>query len=147
MQIPAEYHDREQSYLKHRVLREYLELWGRKIGSLARHGPVTLWYVDCFAGPWQSQDEELGDTSIHIGLSALEEAGRIWRENGQEVTLRAVFVEKDDRAFARLKEYLANREGVVDTTAQRTGSRRGGRRESRPLDDRSAEAGKAQSRR
>jgi three-Cys-motif partner protein len=117
MEIPPEYHDREQSYLKHRVLREYLELWGRKIGSLARHGPVTLWYVDCFAGPWQSQNEELGDTSIHIGLSALEEAGRIWRENGQDVKLRAIFVEKDDRAFARLKQYLDNREGMVETTA------------------------------
>ena len=117
MQIPPEYHDREQSYLKHRVLREYLVLWGRKLGSLARRGPITLWYVDCFAGPWQSQDEELGDTSIHIGLSALEEAGRIWRDNGQEVALRAIFVEKDDKAFARLEQYLTKREGAVETTA------------------------------
>jgi len=117
VQIPPEYHDREQSYLKHRVLHEYLKLWGRKIGSLARRGPVTLWYVDCFAGPWQSHDEALGDTSIHIGLSALEEAGRIWQENGHDVTLRAIFVETDNRAFARLEQYLDNREGVVETTA------------------------------
>lgn len=117
MDIPAEYHDREQSFLKHRVLSEYLELWGRKIGSLSRSRPVTLWYVDCFAGPWKNQNEALEDTSIHIGLSALEEAGRIWHENGHDVALRAVFVEKNDRAFARLKQYLSERSGAVETTA------------------------------
>lgn len=117
MEIPPEYHDREQSYLKHRVLSEYLELWGRKIGSLSRKGSVTLWYVDCFAGPWKSQNEDLVDTSIHIGLRALEEAGRIWRENDHDVRLRAIFVEKDPRAFARLEAYLRDREGEVRTSA------------------------------
>jgi three-Cys-motif partner protein len=117
MEIPPEYHNREQSYLKHRVLREYLALWGRKIGSLARGGPVTLWYVDCFAGPWQSQNEQLEDTSIHIGLAALEEAGGIWRDNGQNVLLRAVFVEKDKAAFSRLEEFLSERDGLVRTHA------------------------------
>jgi three-Cys-motif partner protein len=117
MEIPADYHGREQSFLKHRVLQEYLALWGRKIGSLSRNGPVTLWYVDCFAGPWQSQDEALTDTSIHIGLGALEEAGRIWRENGHEVSLSAVFVEKDPGAYKRLKRYLDEREGLVRTVA------------------------------
>lgn len=113
MEIPAEYHGREQSFLKHRVLQEYLALWGRKIGSLARRGPLTLWYVDCFAGPWQSQDEALTDTSIHIGLEALEEAARIWRDNGHAVSVSAVFVEKDRGAYARLRRYLDEREGLV----------------------------------
>lgn len=117
MDIPPEYYGREQSFLKHRVLKEYLTLWGRKIGSLSRAGPVTLWYVDCFAGPWQSQDEALADTSIHIGLGALEEAGRIWRENGHEVALSAVFVEKDPAAYKRLERYLDEREGLVRTVA------------------------------
>lgn len=117
MKIPADYHGREQSFLKHRVLQEYLALWGRKIGSLSRDGPVTLWYVDCFAGPWKSQDEALSDTSIHIGLEALEEAGRIWRDNGHEVSLGAVFVEKDPAAYKRLKRYLDEREGLVRTVA------------------------------
>ncbi len=117
MEIPSEYHGREQSYLKHRVLQEYLALWGGKIGSLSRHGDVRLWYVDCFAGPWQSNDGQLTDTSIHIGLSALEEAGRIWRENGHNVSLRAVFVEKDPKAHARLDAYLHDRDGEVVTYA------------------------------
>ncbi len=115
MDIPPEYHEREQSYLKHRVLQEYLALWGRKIGSLSKRGPVTLWYVDCFAGPWRNKDDDLTDTSIHIGLSALEEAGRIWRENGHDVRLRAVFVESDPKAYRRLEEYLRTREGEVKT--------------------------------
>lgn len=78
---------------------------------------MTLWYVDCFAGPWQSQDEQLTDTSIHIGLSALQEAGRIWCHNGHNVTLRAIFVEKDGGAFSRLEEYLRGRDGAVATHA------------------------------
>jgi len=48
MDVPAEYAGREQTYLKHRVLAEYLVAWGIKLGSLARRRPETrLWFVDC----------------------------------------------------------------------------------------------------
>ncbi len=93
--MPPEYEGREQSYLKHRVLKEYLVEWGIKVGSIARSGkPVTLWYVDCFSGPWTSQAQNLEDTSIHIGLHALEAAADVWREAGHRVETRAIFVEK-----------------------------------------------------
>lgn len=118
MDVPAEYRGREQSYLKHRVLAEYLDAWGRKIGSLSRKGRLRLWYVDCFAGPWKSQQEDLGDTSIDIGLRALESAAATWEEKGHEIELAAVFVEKDDRAFADLQSYLAGRQGRVRTIAR-----------------------------
>jgi three-Cys-motif partner protein len=85
MAIPPEYHGREQSYLKHQFLREYLRRWGHKIASLGRNKRVKIWYVDCFAGPWRSEDEQLSDTSIHIGLSALSEAAETWREKRANV--------------------------------------------------------------
>lgn len=82
MTVPSEYHGREQSFLKHRVLQQYLQRWGKKLGSLSRTRLVRLWYVDCFAGPWRNKSASLEDTSIEIGLRALEEAATTWRAAG-----------------------------------------------------------------
>jgi three-Cys-motif partner protein len=114
MTIPEEYKGREQTYLKHRVLSEYLKSWAQKWASTIREKKrVRLWYVDCFAGPWQAQDEELEDTSVAIGLNALKQAAETWGRRGQ-IDLSAVFVEKDKRAFGRLKEFLERRAGPVE---------------------------------
>ncbi len=117
MQIPAQYQGREQSYLKHRVLEEYLLSWGHKLGSQAQHGRVRLCYVDAFAGPWQAKDAQLEDTSIAIGLKALEAAAATWKTKGYSIDLDAFFVEKDPRAFSALQSYLNDRRGVVRTKA------------------------------
>ncbi|PRP90062.1 hypothetical protein ENSA5_68340 [Enhygromyxa salina] len=116
MKVPPEYHGREQSFLKHRFLTEYLRSWAHKLGSRARSGPQRLWYVDVFAGPWSSADAELRDTSIYIGLQALEEAAQTWRDTeGVNIKPGAIFVEKDRRAFARLQDFLRQRQGIVET--------------------------------
>lgn len=117
MQIPADYQGREQSYLKHRVLAEYLVAWGHKLGSQAQHRRVRLCYVDAFAGPWQAKDAQLKDTSIAIGLDALEEAAATWKTKGYAIDLDAFFVEKDSRAFSALESYLNDRRSVVRTKA------------------------------
>ena len=119
MQIPAQYQGREQSYLKHRVLEEYLLSWGHKLGSGAQHRRVRLCYVDGFAGPWQAKDAQLADTSISIGLDALEEAAATWKAKGHTIDLDAFFVEKDPRAFQALERFLNGRSGVVRTKAYR----------------------------
>jgi three-Cys-motif partner protein len=119
VQIPAQYQGREQSYLKHRVLEEYLLSWGHKLGSLAQHRRVRLCYVDGFAGPWQAKDAQLADTSIAIGLDALEEAATTWKTKGYSIDLDAFFVEKDPRAFSALDSFLKSRSGVVRTRAYR----------------------------
>jgi three-Cys-motif partner protein len=64
MEMPSEYIGREHTWLKHRVLQLYLEAWAHKLGSVGRKRNVRLWYVDCFAGPWHAQNEELHDTSM-----------------------------------------------------------------------------------
>ena len=117
MEIPDEYQGREQTFLKHRVLRDYLVAWGHKLGSRSRFGAVRLWHVDCFAGPWKQRDADLADTSIAIGLRALEEAAATWREQGYQINVGALFVEPNDDAFARLSEFLARRAGTVQTHA------------------------------
>ena len=62
--IPEHYHGREQAFIKHELLRAYLERLFMIIGKHEK----TISYVDCFAGPWQEDTEDLEDTSIAISL-------------------------------------------------------------------------------
>jgi three-Cys-motif partner protein len=115
--VPEEYKGREQSLLKHRVLHEYLLGWGHKLGSVAQRRRVRLCYVDGFAGPWKSKSDNLDDTSIAIGLLALEAAAKTWSERGAKVDVEAAFVERDPTAFAELDRFLKARTGPVRTVA------------------------------
>jgi three-Cys-motif partner protein len=117
VQVPEEYRGREQSLLKHRVLYEYLLAWAHKLGSVARRRRVRLCYVDGFAGPWKSKSESLDDTSIAIGLRALEAAAQTWRDRGAQIDIDAAFVEADPIAFAELDRFLKGRKGAVHTVA------------------------------
>jgi hypothetical protein len=65
------YEGREQSAAKHLILSNYLEKLAYKIG-FSRPG-LTLNYIDGFAGPWQSKDADLGDTSPGLALRKLTE--------------------------------------------------------------------------
>lgn len=114
MAMPVQYEGREQSYLKHRVLEQYLTAWAQKLGSVARYKDVKLVYVDCFAGPWQSRDQELHDTSVFIGLNALSTAVATWQGG---IKPKAVFVERNQEAFNRLQGYLATRPTDIETVA------------------------------
>lgn len=117
MTVPVEYHGRESTYLKHRVLTNYLQTWAHKLASRARFGPTRLWYVDCFAGPWRAAQQEQRDTSVFLGLEALRAAAGTWRNKGHRVELGAIFVEKNSRSWAALKEFVEqNADGIEATT-------------------------------
>jgi hypothetical protein len=62
-----DYAGREQSYVKHIFLERYLEALVFKTASTYTH----IVYVDGFAGPWQSANEQFEDTSFGIALNAL----------------------------------------------------------------------------
>lgn len=67
--VPDAYRGREQSYIKHELLRAYLKRLFLIVGMGAhRLGVHELSYVDCFAGPWQDESRDLGSTSIAISL-------------------------------------------------------------------------------
>lgn len=114
MRDPASYKGREQTWLKHRVLEEYLAAWAQKLGSVSRQRSVRLWFVDCFSGPWQSADQDLKDTSIAIGLEELQAAANTWTAKGHQLELGAVFVEKDRKAFAALQKFVEEHKGSVN---------------------------------
>ncbi len=96
----VDYAGREQSYVKHVFLENYLESLVHKTASTYPH----IVYVDGFAGPWQSANERFEDTSFGIALDALDKAKESWRQMGRNVRMSAHLVERDATAYVRLME-------------------------------------------
>jgi three-Cys-motif partner protein len=99
----SDYKDREQSYVKHVFLERYLERLVHKTASVFPH----VVFVDGFAGPWQSANEKLEDTSFGIALSSLRRAKASWKERGRQVKMSAFLVEKDEEAYKKLAQVPA----------------------------------------
>ena len=108
--LPDAYRGREQAYVKHQLLEAYLEKLFMIVGLGAKAlGIKELAYVDCFAGPWEDESEKLESTSIAISLRVLSRCRTALLCLGVDLSFRALYVEKDRKAFARLKQYLAER--------------------------------------
>ena len=100
--VPPEYEGREQAYIKHLFLRQYLDRLVHKIGSFANH----IVYVDGFSGPWKSGAENYADISFGIALKALTEARSSWANmahRSRNVRMSAHLVETSPGAFAQLQ--------------------------------------------
>lgn len=96
------YTGREQTFVKHLILQNYLERFAIIVGSQWD----TLTYVDCFSGPWKVKSEEFKDTSFAIALEQLRKAREVHRERtGRTLSLRCFFLEKTLSAYKRLKHY------------------------------------------
>jgi len=91
------YHDREQSQVKHRVLQRYLQAFAPIIGSAYDE----IVYVDCMAGPWESRDTSLSDTSFDTALTVL----RSCKREGRCGRVRALLIENNSESYRRLEEY------------------------------------------
>ena len=113
MKPPAYYRGKEQTYLKHFFLEQYLETVAFHIGYTHKE----FVYVDCFSGPWQAADEEFADTSIRIALDRLNYVRDGLVKQGRSPTIRAIFVEKLPTAFAALQTALVQHRHAITTTA------------------------------
>jgi three-Cys-motif partner protein len=94
-----DYAGREQAFVKHTFLERYLEALIFKTASTYTH----IVYVDGFAGPWQSANEQFGDTSFGIALNALRRAKATWKTSGRERKMTALLVEQNSKAHAKLE--------------------------------------------
>lgn len=111
IRVPDAYRDREQAFVKHRLLEAYLEKLFLIVGMSARQLRIKeLCYVDCFAGPWGDESELLESTSIAISLRVLGRCRQALLNQGIDISFRALYIEKDTKAYARLKRYLSERE-------------------------------------
>ncbi len=96
------YAGREQSYVKHHVLRDYLERFAHIIGSWKD----SITYVDGFSGPWNSQTSDFSDSSFGIALEQLKKAQKHLRDGqGRDFRIRCFFVEETREAFEKLKQF------------------------------------------
>ncbi len=109
--IPAEYAGREQAYVKHRLLESYLYKLFMIVGK--HHDVIS--YVDCFAGPWTEDSEKLEGTSISISLRIMSTCAESLKKSGRNVRFRALFIEKDRDAYAKLESFLAAEASGVET--------------------------------
>lgn len=99
-----DYAGREQSFLKHTILETYLE----RLFMIVGRREVVINYVDCFAGPWADDNKELNDTSIGLSINLMRKCVATLRKNhNKSVTFRALYIEKDKQAFARLQDYVS----------------------------------------
>jgi three-Cys-motif partner protein len=107
------YTGREQTLVKHIILKNYLERFAIIVGS---HWD-TLTYVDCFSGPWKVKSEKFEDSSFAIALEQLRKARTIHKERtGKTLKLRCFFLEKAPSAYAKLKQFADQQDDVIIET-------------------------------
>lgn len=98
-----QYEGREQSFIKHEFLTQYLQAAAYK--TLQGRSP-TFNFVDAFAGPWQVSDENLSDASFDQALRTLEAVrADLGRRGAGGLKIRFCFCERRREAVARLREY------------------------------------------
>ena len=108
--LPDAYRGREQAYIKHALLRTYLLKLFLIVGMSARQLDIKeLAYVDGFAGPWGDESDDLQSTSIAISLRVLSDCRKALLQHGVNLRFRALYVEKAEAPFTRLKDFLGRR--------------------------------------
>jgi three-Cys-motif partner protein len=101
------YRGREQSLIKHEILRKYLQRLTYKIVLGLKRSQFTLTYIDGFSGPWQSRSETFSDTSFQIAINELRAARDALADKYHiRLNLRCLFVEKEEEAFLQLENHL-----------------------------------------
>ena len=110
MVLPPEYIGREPAFIKHELLRQYLERLAFNV--LSSYDDFA--YVDGFSGPWESQKENFGDTSFMIALRTLRKVKKILAENGRDVRIRCLFIENDKKTYEKLKSAVTGYDGIDD---------------------------------
>lgn len=103
MEIDNAYKGREHSEIKHKLLESYLE---KLLLIRGMSGTQAFTYVDCFAGPWGDETDDLHANSIAISLRILKRVRDGLASRGKFVSMKAVYVEKSKERFSRLKAYL-----------------------------------------
>lgn len=102
--VPPAYRGREQTLVKHILLRDYLERVAWNILSFKS----DFVFVDGFSGPWKHVSDDYSDTSFGIAIEKLRKVKAGFAAKGERKSLRCVFVEKRTAAFLKLTEAAAS---------------------------------------
>jgi three-Cys-motif partner protein len=102
----TDYAGREQAYVKHRLLAEYLPPLAYKVGSAWD----SIVYVDAFSGPWKTSRTDYADSSFAVAISTLRDAQRGLKEKNKNVRIDCILVEEDKKAFKELEAFAATQQ-------------------------------------
>lgn len=104
----SKYKGREQSYIKHRFLMQYLKQAAFK--TLQGRSPVFN-FVDAFAGPWSVSDkDDYSDASFHQALETLEAVRvSLGRMGKSGLKIRFCFCERKKSSFENLTDYAQDK--------------------------------------
>jgi three-Cys-motif partner protein len=111
------YQGREQTFVKHFMLREYLEKFAYKVGSTFK----SITYIDCFSGPWNAHSKDFKDCSFAIALGELRKAREALTQRGNELEIRCFFLEEDREAYSKLKAYADSASDPVTEIVPKNG--------------------------
>jgi three-Cys-motif partner protein len=104
------YAGREQAYVKHYLLQQYLPELGYRVGR----DWDSIAYIDGFAGPWQTKDPYYSDSSFGVAIAALRRCQLGLRNtHGRQVHMTSILVEQDHKAYSELKKFV-ERESATD---------------------------------
>lgn len=106
-----DYKGREQTYIKHFLLENYLE---GVAYSICWYEPDFV-YVDGFSGPWKSIDELYEDTSFSIAINKLRKVKENLIQSGKTPNIRCLFIEENPSRFKDLEKEIAK---VDDLTVE-----------------------------
>ena len=99
------YAEREQAYVKHYLIEEYLPEWCYKVGTKWN----SLVYIDGFAGPWKVTKDDLSDSSFAVAVKVLK--GAILGLRGKlprPIDAQSILVGKDAKAAEKLERFAEN---------------------------------------
>ena len=101
MEKLEKYEGREHAKIKHDILTNYLK---RLFWIISKKPTLkVINYADCFSGPWMEADEKLSGTSIALSLEIMNQCIYAWKKTGRDIKFRALYIEKDPKAFKRLE--------------------------------------------
>ena len=90
---PEDYKGKEQTYIKHTLLNNYLYRLFMIIGRYED----SISYVDCFAGPWQEDSDDLRATSIAISLNIMKKCQEGLSQRGKKCSVPCFIYRKRQR--------------------------------------------------
>src|SRR5687767_4397812 len=102
----SNYVGREQAFIKHSLLMEYLPDWAYKVGGKWD----SLTYVDAFAGPWQTSHPNFADSSFGIAVDLLRRCQNGLRESRRrDLHVECILVEQEKEPFEQLRLFAADK--------------------------------------
>jgi three-Cys-motif partner protein len=101
----SHYAGREQAFVKHSLLEEYLPEWAYKVGGKWD----SLVYVDAFAGPWQTKHPDYADSSFGVAVDALRRCQTGLEARGRHLHMECILGEQQVSAFDHLKVFAATK--------------------------------------